>query len=100
MDLASPAVSGTSVYANGLIDFSFDVKSVNLLLSSVLDQMLKLISQCRWPRILISSGSVASYLFEAGFPAPEVYHQKIWRDQQIVNKVISALSPSGAAQER
>jgi len=62
-----------------------------------LDQLLKLISKCRWPRILISSGSMASYLSEAQFPAPEFYHQKIWCDQQIVNKVISALSSSGAA---
>jgi len=62
-----------------------------------LDQLLKLISKCRWPRILISSGSMASYLFEAEFPAPEFYHQKIWCGQQIVNKVMSALSSSGAA---
>jgi hypothetical protein len=40
---------------------------------------------------------MASYLFEAEFPAPEFYHQKIWCGQQIVNKVMSALSSSGAA---
>jgi len=67
-----------NVWISQFTDFSFDLKSVNLLLSSVLGDVQLLTP---WPCIRTSVAGVSSQLYEADVPTPEIYYQKMWCGQ-------------------